>query len=138
MGAALAVTSLLRDSITFDKTWHLTSGVSYLRTGDFRLAPDHPPPSKIWAALPLQWTKHQWPPLQTPGWREEDCWTFGRAWLFELNDADRPSRARQEYDALRRKRLLNQLRHREPDGRIGYSLFVYRLSQDDVDKLTGP
>lgn len=51
---------------------------------------------------------------------------------------DRPSRTAQEDDALRRKRLLNQLRHREPDGWIGYSLFVYHLSQDDVDKLTKP
>jgi hypothetical protein len=89
VGAALAVTSLLGDSITFDETSHLTSGVSYLRTGDFRLAPDHPPLSKIWAALPLLWAEHQWPSPLAPGWREGDYWTFGRAWLFELNDGER-------------------------------------------------
>ena len=89
VGAVLAITALLGDSITFDETWHLTSGVSYLETGDFRLAPDHPPLSKMWAALPLLWAEHQWPSPQTPGWREGNCWTFGRAWLCELNDGER-------------------------------------------------
>lgn len=51
---------------------------------------------------------------------------------------ERPPQAAQEYDSLRRKRLLNQLRHREPDGRIGDSLLMYHLSRDDVDKLTEP
>jgi hypothetical protein len=39
------------------------------------------------------------------------------------------------YDILRRARLLNQLAHRRPDERIGYSLFVYRLADDDVEQM---
>lgn len=42
------------------------------------------------------------------------------------------------YDLLRRGRLLNQLRSRPPDERIGYSLLVYRLTQADVDALLRP
>jgi hypothetical protein len=42
------------------------------------------------------------------------------------------------YDLLRRGRLLNQLRSRPPDERIGYSLLVYRLTQADVDALIRP
>jgi hypothetical protein len=34
--------------------------------------------------------------------------------------------------------LLNRLRRREPDDRIGYSLHVHRLSQEEVDELLRP
>jgi hypothetical protein len=42
------------------------------------------------------------------------------------------------YDLFRRGRLLNQLRSRPPDERIGYSLLVYRLTPADVDALLRP
>jgi hypothetical protein len=48
----------------------------------------------------------------------------------------RSERARFEF--LRQARLLQRLKHRPPDERIGYSLFVYFLSQADVDELTAP
>ena len=35
-------------------------------------------------------------------------------------------------------RLVNRLSHRPPDDRIGYSLWVFRLSQDEVDELVSP
>jgi hypothetical protein len=47
-------------------------------------------------------------------------------------------RATHSFELLRRARLLQQLRHREPDERLGYSMFVYRLSQGDVDALLSP
>jgi hypothetical protein len=47
-------------------------------------------------------------------------------------------RATHSFELLRRARMLQQLRHREPDERIGYSLFVYRLTQGDVDALLSP
>lgn len=31
------------DGFTVDEPWHVVAGVSYLRTGDFRLNPEHPP-----------------------------------------------------------------------------------------------
>lgn len=42
------------------------------------------------------------------------------------------------FDRLRRARLLNRLRHRLADERVGDSLFLFRLSQADVDALTRP
>jgi len=89
VSAALAVTSLLGDSFTFDETGHLTAGFSHLYLGDFRLQPEHPPLAKMWAALPLLWMDHNWPPSDTPGWREASSWQVARTWLFERADGER-------------------------------------------------
>jgi hypothetical protein len=49
------------------------------------------------------------------------------------------AQARRDYDQLRRRRLLNGLKKRAPDLRIGYSLFVYRnLTAQDLAALTAP
>lgn len=83
---ALALTSLVGDSVTFDETSHLTAGLSYLKTGDFRLAPDHPPLPKIWCAWPLLLMDLQWPADDDPAWRDAQVFTFGRRFLFEMNN----------------------------------------------------
>lgn len=36
------------DSTTVDEPWHIVAGVEYVRTGDFRLNPEHPPLTKLW------------------------------------------------------------------------------------------
>lgn len=82
----LALTSLVGDSVTFDETSHLTAGLSYLKTGDFRLAPDHPPLPKIWCAWPLLLMELQWPADDNPAWRDAQVFTFGRRFLFEMNN----------------------------------------------------
>lgn len=87
VGAILAVSSLLGDSLTYDETIHLAPGMSFLKTGDFRLSPENPPLARMWAALPLLMMKHHWPPPNVPGWREGDVWRVGRTWLFEYNDS---------------------------------------------------
>jgi Dolichyl-phosphate-mannose-protein mannosyltransferase len=38
------------DSFTIDENYHITAGVSYLRTGDYRINPEHPPLVKLWVA----------------------------------------------------------------------------------------
>jgi 4-amino-4-deoxy-L-arabinose transferase-like glycosyltransferase len=86
---ALAISSLVGDSSTFDESSHLGSGMSYLKQHDFRLAPDHPPLGKLWAAAPLLLVGQEWPGPDTPGWRRASHYEFGQAWLFELN-AGRP------------------------------------------------
>lgn len=42
------------DGFCNDEPYHITSGVSYVRTGDYRLNPEHPPLVKLWvgAAFP--------------------------------------------------------------------------------------
>jgi len=86
VAAALAVTSLVGDSITFDETSHLTAGFSYLKTGDFRLAPDHPPLAKLWCAWPLLLMDVGWPFGDDPDWVRPAVFLLGRKWLFKLND----------------------------------------------------
>lgn len=87
--AVLAVTSLLGDSVTYDETSHLTAGMSVLQTGDFRLAPDHPPLAKLWCAWPLLFVDTRWPPADNEHWLAANVFAFGRVWLFELNDGQR-------------------------------------------------
>jgi len=52
LATLLAVTALLADSAAFDEVIHLPAGIVQLKTGDLRLAPDHPPLARLWAALP--------------------------------------------------------------------------------------
>ena len=46
-------TSVAQESETADESEHLAARYSYLKTGDFKLNPEHPPLGKILCALPL-------------------------------------------------------------------------------------
>lgn len=87
LSASLAVHSLVQDSATIDETDHLVSGFSYLATGDFRLASDHPPLARAWAALPAWLSGVAFRP-EAEAWRRGDFWTLGREWLFVQNDPE--------------------------------------------------
>lgn len=87
-GAALAVWAAATDSVTVDEPGHLLAGLSVLHTGDFRLAPEHPPLARVWAALPVFLTPHVWPGAEAPGWREGNWWRLGPHVLGVLNDPD--------------------------------------------------
>ena len=89
VAGALAVTSLVGDSITFDETFHLTAGTSYWQTGDFRLASATPPLAQLWATWPLVWMDAHWPTSEDDAWRQGDTWRVGRNWLRQLPHADR-------------------------------------------------
>lgn len=89
IAALLAVSSLVGDSATFDEPSHLVSGMSCLKTGDYRMAPDHPPLAKIWAAGPLLLMDQRWPDAQTPSWLAGRHYDLAKVWLFELNDGQR-------------------------------------------------
>ncbi len=68
-------------SQTSDEAVHLTAGYSYLKTGDFRLNPEHPPLIKEIAALPLLLTdlSFPWGPL----WEQAEEWNAGRIFVHE-------------------------------------------------------
>jgi hypothetical protein len=53
------------DSFTVDEPWHVVAGTSYVRSGDFRLNPGHPPLVKLWvgAAMPADFRLRPTPPL---------------------------------------------------------------------------
>ncbi len=54
------------DSFTVDEPWHVVAGTSYVRSGDFRLNPEHPPLAKLWvgAAMPADFKLRAMPALK--------------------------------------------------------------------------
>jgi tetratricopeptide (TPR) repeat protein len=57
---ALVTVGLLRswivtgkDGLQIDEAWHAVAGISYARTGDFRLNPEHPPLVKLWVGITM-------------------------------------------------------------------------------------
>ena len=53
------------DSFTVDEPYHIVAGASYVRTGDFRLNPEHPPLMKLWlgASMPESFNLRPFRPL---------------------------------------------------------------------------
>ncbi|TVQ36273.1 MAG: phospholipid carrier-dependent glycosyltransferase [Wenzhouxiangella sp.] len=51
------------DSFTIDEPWHIVAGASYVRTGDWRLNPEHPPLTKLWAGALMSESVLALPPL---------------------------------------------------------------------------
>jgi tetratricopeptide (TPR) repeat protein len=76
----LAVTSMHQKSITGDEVTHLPAGYTYVKTGDFRLNPQHPPLIKALAGLPLLLLDLK-PVADTAGWTEAREWVFGNDFL---------------------------------------------------------
>ncbi|MFA6992941.1 MAG: hypothetical protein WC269_06790 [Candidatus Gracilibacteria bacterium] len=54
----VAVSSVRQLSATNDETWHVISGLTFLRMGDLRANTDHPYPPNALAALPLALNKN--------------------------------------------------------------------------------
>ncbi len=80
--AALVWWSAWGQSVTSDEAAHLPAGYSYLRTGDFRLNPEHPPLAKLVCALPVL-AFHPKVPIPSVAWKEDDEWAFGWKFLAE-------------------------------------------------------
>lgn len=93
LGALLLFTaqaswSSTRKSAAFDEQYHLAAGYSYLRTGDFRLATNHPPLAGLLAALPLLGDAAITLPTEHPSWQSSDRFLFSDIFMWESgNDA---------------------------------------------------
>lgn len=74
----------LQDSQTSDEAVHLAAGLSYWRTADYRMNPEHPPLSKLISATPLLWTDAKLP-VDDPSWDNGWEWTFGTRFLYFNN-----------------------------------------------------
>ncbi|MDX2031647.1 MAG: hypothetical protein SF339_13310 [Blastocatellia bacterium] len=95
---ALAAYSGGRKSATNDETAHIAAGYAALKTGDYRLNPEHPPLIKLLSGVPLllrgaklDLGDASWRAVGTGkmGWRHIEQWYFGAKFLYEWNDADR-------------------------------------------------
>jgi hypothetical protein len=85
----LAVSSLVRQSATYDEGAHLPAGYSYWVTGDHRLNPEHPPLAKLIAAAPLALLPDVVFKTDDLAWTTGRQWELGRRFLYAWNDADR-------------------------------------------------
>jgi hypothetical protein len=86
--AALAITAMRTQSATFDEGSHLPAGYTYLKLGDHRLNPEHPPLVKALAAAPLLLMDVTLKP-DDEAWAMRRQWEFGKRFLYRWNDADR-------------------------------------------------
>jgi hypothetical protein len=83
------------------------------------------------------------PMARSSFWKSEDGKRLYReatedlAWTTGTGETDRaqPIRQTRRYEYVMSCLLLSNLSERAPDARIGWSLFVYQLSQHDVDTL---
>lgn len=79
--AAVQVASIRQESQTYDEGTHLAAGLSYWRTGDYRMNPEHPPLGKLLCALPLLFLDVRLP-FQYPSWEQHDELNFGAQFLY--------------------------------------------------------
>jgi len=79
--------SSTRKSAAFDEQYHLAAGYSYLRTGDFRLATNHPPLAGLLAALPLLADSTITLPTDHSSWQNSDRFLFSDIFLWESGNA---------------------------------------------------
>lgn len=86
---AQSVASAPRLSITTDEGLHITSGYSYLRTGDLRLIEEHPPLVKAFEAWPLLLLPDLGSPAQTTGWEQNNLLRVMRFFLLTYRPFDR-------------------------------------------------
>jgi hypothetical protein len=85
---ALTVASHRRESATVDEPQHLVAGYIAWKLHDYRVAPEHPPLLRMWAALPLLGMPEIRLNTNSVYWLKGDQWRFCREFLFEDNDAN--------------------------------------------------
>ena len=86
--AVLQLTSIREEVQTIDEGVHLTAGVSYWLTGDYRLNEEHPPLVKLLAAVPVLFSNPKID-FESPSWQNGDQWAFAREFLYQQgNNAD--------------------------------------------------
>jgi hypothetical protein len=89
----LSLGSIQQKSPTYDETIHLFAGYAYLRWGDYRINPEHPPLVKMIAAAPLLGlgldTSGITPSERRHVQRDKNYgWVLGHRFAFVNNDAE--------------------------------------------------
>jgi hypothetical protein len=90
----LSLSATLQKSPTADEGFHLVAGYSYLKWTDFRINPEHPPLTKVLAALPLLALNTNDSPLNREQRDKVQAnrmygWLLANRWLFASNDAEK-------------------------------------------------
>jgi Dolichyl-phosphate-mannose-protein mannosyltransferase len=85
--AALALTMVHRESLTFDEDDHMFAGYMMWKAADYGLNPEHPPLVKLLASVPII-GDHLWvPPPRDHQFFKAEAYLNGRDWLAR-NDGD--------------------------------------------------
>lgn len=87
----LSLSLAWQEAAIFDERAHVAAAYSYVRYGDMRLNPEHPPLVKNLAGIPLLFQNLSFP-IDSHEWRSgvNEQWEVGRLFVFGSgNDADR-------------------------------------------------
>ena len=79
------------DSFTADENYHVVAGVSYFRTGDYRINPEHPPLVKLWVGAFIPESVLHLPPLKIFNDKSGER-TYAAETVYLKNDPDRIQR----------------------------------------------
>jgi len=82
----IAVSSVRHKSPTWDESYHVTRGYTYWKTGDFRMAPAHPPLSSLWATNPLVAVPANMPPYDQQNWYQSDIFSYGLQFFYVMGN----------------------------------------------------
>ncbi len=92
--AAIIAAALIRsaittglDSFTYDEAYHVGAGVSYAKTGDFRLNPEHPPLVKLWTGAYVSMLGYNMSPFRALADKVDER-AFVENDVYNLNDHD--------------------------------------------------
>jgi hypothetical protein len=75
------------DGFTLDEAYHIAAGVSYLKFGDFRINPEHPPLVKLWVGSVIAATGFHLDLLRRFSDKPDER-TFAERIVFRKNDPD--------------------------------------------------
>ena len=75
------------DGFTLDEAYHIAAGVSYVKYGDFRINPEHPPLVKLWVGSIIAATGFQLEPLRQFADKPDER-AFTQSAVFLKNNPD--------------------------------------------------
>jgi dolichyl-phosphate-mannose--protein O-mannosyl transferase len=75
------------DGFTLDEAYHIAAGVSYVKYGDFRINPEHPPMVKLWVGSIIAATGFQLQPLRQFSDKPDER-AFTQSAVFMKNNPD--------------------------------------------------
>jgi tetratricopeptide (TPR) repeat protein len=75
------------DGFTLDEAYHIAAGVSYVKYGDFRINPEHPPLVKLWVGSIIAATGFQLEPLRRFSDKPDER-AFTQSAVFLKNNPD--------------------------------------------------
>jgi 4-amino-4-deoxy-L-arabinose transferase-like glycosyltransferase len=75
---------MVANSRTSDETIHIAAGYSFLKFGDFRMNPEHPPLIRELAAIPLLFMNLRFP--SGKDWDKPDEWSVGRRFFYQQRE----------------------------------------------------